>query len=366
MFDQGVRLQLLIGPTVPAPAPYDLVDALIDIEVENNDHGFDGFKLVFGLTKQPLRDYDLLANPLLEPPNRVIIIVTVGVLPQVLIDGVITRHETTASNEPGASTFHVYGRDVAQMLNLEERSETYPNQADSVIVLRLLANYPTLGLMPQVTSTEDFPVEIDRIPSQQDSDLEYIKTLAERNSFVFYIEPSGVPGINTAYWGPEKLLGLPQPTLTIGQDSQSNVDTPMNFGYDALAAAEPQVSILDPSSRQRIPVLPPTSVQPSLAERSVRPLRRTIPRGTAHLSMSQARLRSQVAANSSEEVATTQGEVDTVRYGHVLQARKLVKVAGAGSTNSGTYYVKKVTHRILRGEYKQSFELTREGRGALV
>ncbi|MEM9267103.1 MAG: hypothetical protein AAGA46_16425, partial [Cyanobacteria bacterium P01_F01_bin.13] len=196
-------------------------------------------------------------------------------------------------------------------------------------------------------------------------DLKYIQDLAARNNFVFYIEPTPVPGVNTAYWGLENRLGMPQPDLSINQESLSNVDTPMNFGYDALAANQPQVSILDPFTRQRIPVPLPTSVQPSLATQAVRPLRTTIPRGTAHLPLSQAMLRSQVAAGDSDEVASTQGEVDTVRYGHVLQARRLVRVVGSGSTNSGTYYVKKVTHRIRRGDYKQSFELTREGRGAL-
>ncbi|MEM6353894.1 MAG: hypothetical protein AAF766_24375, partial [Cyanobacteria bacterium P01_D01_bin.14] len=216
------------------------------------------------------------------------------------------------------------------------------------------------------TTTADFPVEVERTPSQQGTDLAYIKALAERNSFVFYIEPTPVPGVNAAYWGPENRLGLPQPDLTINQGAQSNVDTPMAFSYDALAAAEPQVSILEPITRQQIPVPLPTSLQPSLATQAVRPLRTTIPRGTANLTLAQAILRSQAAAGGTDEVATTQGEVDTVRYGHVLQARRLVRVVGAGNTNSGTYYVKRVTHRIRRGHYKQSFELTREGRGALV
>jgi hypothetical protein len=30
MLDLGVRLQLLIGPTIPVPAPYDVVDALLE------------------------------------------------------------------------------------------------------------------------------------------------------------------------------------------------------------------------------------------------------------------------------------------------------------------------------------------------
>jgi hypothetical protein len=45
----------------------------------------------------------------------------------------------------------------------------------------------------------------------------------------------------------------------------------------------------------------------------------------------------------------------------VLKARKLVGVRGAGAAFDGLYYVKSVTHNIKRGEYKQSFTLSRNG-----
>jgi hypothetical protein len=39
----------------------------------------------------------------------------------------------------------------------------------------------------------------------------------------------------------------------------------------------------------------------------------------------------------------------------------LVGVRGVGPAFDGLYYVKSVTHRIKRGEYKQNFSLTRNG-----
>ena len=54
------------------------------------------------------------------------------------------------------------------------------------------------------------------------------------------------------------------------------------------------------------------------------------------------------------------------RYGRVLKARHLVGVRGAGPAFDGLHYVTKVTHSIKRGEYKQRFQLTREGLGATV
>jgi hypothetical protein len=50
-----------------------------------------------------------------------------------------------------------------------------------------------------------------------------------------------------------------------------------------------------------------------------------------------------------------------VRYGRPLKARQLVGVRGAGAAFDGLYYVASVTHSIKRGEYKESFQLARNG-----
>ena len=55
------------------------------------------------------------------------------------------------------------------------------------------------------------------------------------------------------------------------------------------------------------------------------------------------------------------GSLDVTRYGHILKARKLVSLRGAGLAFNGLYYVSSVTHNISRGEYKQEFSLTRNG-----
>jgi hypothetical protein len=63
---------------------------------------------------------------------------------------------------------------------------------------------------------------------------------------------------------------------------------------------------------------------------------------------------------------TADGTVDAVRYGSVLRARGLVGVRGVGISYDGFYYVRRVTHTIKRGEYTQSFSLSREGTGSLL
>jgi hypothetical protein len=209
------------------------------------------------------------------------------------------------------------------------------------------------------------PIEVDRIPTQQGTDLRFIKTLAQRNGFVFYIESTPVPGINTAYWGPDNRLGLPQPALTMNMGVDTNTDS-LSFSFDALEPATPQVTIVDPFTKRAIPIPVPSGLHPPLASLPAPPLRTTLPRNTSNLNPAQAALRALSSVTSSSDAVTGTGELDAVRYGQALRARRLVGVRGAGFSYNGNYYVKQVTHRIKRGEYKQGFTLSREGRGALT
>lgn len=362
MADLGIRLQLLIGPAVPLPAPGPVMDALIGLEVQNNDREFDGFGLSFHLGRESVFDYDLLRNGYFQPPNRVIIVAIINGTPEVLIDGVITRHRVTPSNRPGESTLQVYGKDISYMMSLEEKSETYRNQSDSTIVATILAKFGKYGFIPSLMPTTDTPVETDRITTQQGTDLSFIRELARRNSYVFYIEPAA-PGTSTAYWGTENRMGLPQPALSINIGPDANMDSPLTFEFDADGPAEPQVSIVEPTTKMTIPVPVPSSPLTSLSRNPLQPLRKTLPRDTANLSMMQAQLRGLAGSGSASDAVGTQGEVDAMRYGRILRPRRLVRVQGSGDSYSGTYYVRQVIHRIKRGEYKMAFSLARDGLG---
>jgi hypothetical protein len=361
----GIRLILWLGRTVPTPAPLAVSDALTRVEVTNDAEQGDGFQMTFSLGKAPTGDFGLLSAGTLAPTTRVILGVVMGVAPEVLIDGIITHHQVTPSNEPGQSTLTVTGRDVGVMLDLHERNESYPNQPDSVIVLRLLATYAQYGLVPQVMPTTDVPIIIDRIPRQQETDLRFIRRLAERNGYVFYVEPLTF-GVNTAFWGPESRLGFPQPALTTQMGSFTNVKS-LNFSNDALAPVSTEGAIQEPITRMSIPIpsLPSLRIPP-LAASSAQAQRSVILRESANQNAAQAATAAVAAVTRAPEAVTGEGELDAAQYGGVLRARKLVGVRGAGISYDGNYYVRRVTHVITRGEYTQRFTVSREGTGSLL
>jgi hypothetical protein len=359
---------LLIGATNPEPAPLEVIDALVSLEVTNNDSGRDGFQMTFTLGKYlPADDdYRLLSQPFFEPPNRVIIAVTIGniLVPQVLIDGIITNHQIAPSNTPGGSTLVVTGEDISLRLDLEDKNETYSDQADSSIVTSILGRYGDCDLAPAVTPTDDTPQENQRLTTQQGTDLAFIKQLAQRNGFVFYVEPRQLR-VNVAHWGLQNFDSPPQPALSLNLGPHTNVES-LNFTFNALGPVTPRITIVEPRSRTAIPIPVPGALRPPLARRPTVSLRQTLPRNTANLDQTQAAL--EALSNSSEaaDAVTGSGQLDAVRYGRVLRARNLVDVRGVGATYNGRYYVKQVTHRLKRGEYKQSFSLSREGRGFLL
>jgi len=360
----GIRLQLQIGQEVLAPAPYDVMDALVSVQVTNNDSKRDGFQMVFRLGKTALPEYGLLSSGVLDIQNRVKISVTFGAMPQILIDGIITDHQLKSDNEPGRTKLIVTGEDLGAKLTFDDRNRTHPQQSDSAIVEKILSD---AGFITEVTETRDTPSESERISCQQCNNLNYIRKLAQRNGFVFYIEPAAVPGKSIAYWGPENRQGEHQPALTMNMGAQTNVDTPISFHYNALGPAEPAVSILDPLTKTTMQIPNPSGFLPSLSAFPTAPIRKVIPRDTANLSYAQGLLRAVTGVNESSGAIEGIGEVDAVRYGHALRSRRLVDVRGAGSSNDGTYYVKQVKHEITlhpRGEYKMHFTLTREGLGA--
>ena len=379
----GSQLMLMIGPTVPLPAPVEVTEALTRVEVTHQDQGRSGFQLTFQAGRAgptDLVDYRILLEPLLRPFTRVILVVTFGGVPQVLMDGVVTHQQHSPSEQPGASTVTVTGEDVSVMMDLKQKRTPWPSVPELVIALAIIASYAQFGLIPDVrppTST-DVPLPIQRTPVQVGTDLAYLNEMASRYAFVFYVDPGPVPLVNHAYWGPPIRVGIPQPALSVNLGNESNVDQ-IGFSYNALAPNTVAFKIQDRDTGQQFgfetfaSTRIPLSAMPALITNQ--PNTRSVDLGVvgagaegdtasnpAGLNIMQALVRAQSLTDSStDNVVTATGTLDAVRYGNLLKPRGLVGLRGAGLTYDGVYYVKSVTHSITKGEYKQRFTITRDG-----
>jgi hypothetical protein len=240
----------------------------------------------------------------------------------------------------------------------------YPAMPPEARVLLILAKYAVFGIVPMVIPSVlvDVPIPVERIPLQQGKDLGYIRSLAEDVGYVFYVEPGPEPGISTAYWGPEIKVGVPQSALNVDMDIHTNIES-FSPSFDSESKKLPVILIQNQATRAPIPIPVPdiTPLNPPLG--AVPPIPKDIEwiDGSAKLSPVQAALIGLAKAAKSADAVSATGNLDVLRYGRVLRARRLVGVRGAGPAFDGLYYVKRVTHSIKRGEYKQSFTLGRNG-----
>jgi hypothetical protein len=361
---KGLTLSLLIGPGLPVPAPAEVVDALVSAQVTVAAGQRSGFQLAFTVGKRSLLASTLLPAGYLDPLVRVVLVATVNGVPNVLMDGAVTRQDLTAADRPGEQRLTVTGEDISHYMGLVELTGLpYPGQDETVQVLGILARYAWLGVIPAPVPPLwlDVPIPIDKIPAQDGTDYAYLEQLARRHGYVFYIEPGPLPGASVAYWGPEIRVGPPQPALSVNMDAHSNVES-LSFAYDGSVATLYYAYITEPLSKATVPVpipdigilKPPLSLRPAVPAK-VEQLK------ASGLSVLQTLARGVGAQGRAGDPITATGRLDVLRYGRVLQARRLVAVRGAGKAHDGLYYVKSVTHDLKRGEYKQGFTLVRDG-----
>jgi hypothetical protein len=371
MLLKSVQLTLMMGPVFPVTVPRAVLDALAEVEVRVEDVGTSGFQLTFSIDKQsPLQILFLLTGgaPLLF--LRVVIVATVNGVSNVLIDGVVTNNEISPGDKGSNSTLTITGKDLTALMDQSNWSGfPFPACPPEARVAALLAKYALFGVIPLIIPSVmiDEPLPTDIIPSQQGTDLAYIKLLANQVGYVFYIAPGPVPGTSKAYWGPQIKVGPVQPALNSDFDAYTNVES-LHFKFDQEKNRIPLVYIYNPQTGLTIPIpIPPiTPLNPPLG--AIPPLPTNIMGDlkpfrddAAKRPIPQAIMMGLAAAAEYSEVVTCDGSLDVTRYGGVLNARQLVGVRGAGPAFDGLYYVKSVTHKIKRGEYKQNFTLTRNG-----
>jgi hypothetical protein len=366
MLNPPYYLQLMIGPGVPVPVGTDIMDALTSVSVTSNTQGASVFQLSFNLsTKSPLHTLFLVSGGAQLPIMRVVLLVIVNGMPDVLMDGIITHQQIQPGNDSGFSTLTVTGEDLSKLMSyLPLDGLPYPAMPANVRVMAMLAKYMIFGVTPIVIPAiiPDVPIPTEEIPRQQGTDLEYIKYLADLSGYEFYVDPGPLPLQSIAYWGPSIRIGVPQPALNTNMDAETNVEA-MSFSYDTESATLPIVMIYPKELKVGIPIPIPNvnPLSPPLGAIPPIPKNIEIDTESARRNPAQALLVALARASMTADAASVTGTLDVARYGRVLKARKLVGVRGAGAAFDGLYFVRSVTHKIKRGEYKQDFTLVRNG-----
>jgi hypothetical protein len=369
--NRGFYMTLMMGGFHASPVPGPVIDALTEVSVSSTIGSQSGFQLKFTLGKNSVVQ-QMLNSGSFDPRQRVIIAVTVNGQTDVLMDGIITKQDLAPSSAAGKSTLSITGLDLTALMDfIDLTGIPYPALPEFLIVEAILAKYLVLGVVPVAlpASIPTFENPLDRFIKQQGTDYSYVTALARQTGAVFYLDPGPTPGKSLAYWGPDisKLFGGTQPAMSINLDANTNIDS-LTFSYDGTLATQYLVTILEPNTKIPIPIPVPNIdlLKAPLGARAPTPLRSQQLRPIANENPAGAALAGLAALFKTADVITGSGQLDVLRYGQIFKLRQLAQVRGAGNYYDGKYYVKSVTHNIKRGQYQQSFSLSRGGIGSSI
>jgi hypothetical protein len=373
---QGINIQILLGKKkAETRAPRSILESITSIQITKSDEGRDGFQISLALGRNSLSNLMkgglLASDDLLRPSCRIILIVFFNTAKKVLLDGIITHHQYNPSKTAGESTLTITGEDVSIMLDKDEKHTTHKGSVNSIIKNILISSdYANYGFEPRVI---DVPNDDKGERKQLESDLKFILKCGEEYSCIFYVEPSDSPGKNIVYWGPSNRKTTGNKDLLFNMGSSSNILS-INFQYNSLKPELVVGTIKDKDNDKVEEIVITDSTLDSLittnspfASSNKKDFKTRWLKLDKPMTTSEAYKRAQDETNKSfEDVVTASGEIDSSQYGDVIKPRNLVILKGVGSEYAGKYYVKSVTHNIKRGEYKQSFNLTREDLGSAI
>ncbi|MFO0579858.1 MAG: hypothetical protein U1A78_38280 [Polyangia bacterium] len=356
----GVRLVLYAGLGVPLPVSKSVIDAVEQVEVfTSRDYG-SGFRITLRMTRTPFCELSLLKDPQLLPRARVVIGLLVGVVPQVLIDGIIETHEVQPGSESGEILLTITGRDLSVVMDQIAQSLVFPACDATKIAAAVLAPYATYGIAPMITAVPAQP-NPETFPAKTETDLACLRRLARACNAVFYIEPTAFC-VSTAYLGAKSRVALPQSALRIDRGPLTNVQSvSISHTPNEQVAVGGVVFVPGTAVAVTVPPLPSVGTVPLAVARDVPTRARNLPE-VAKMSASQALLALQAAADAGAETVHVRGTLDILKYGKVLRCNRPVGVVGAGLSFDGFYNVTSVSHDITRTSYTQSFTLAREGK----
>ncbi len=360
-----------VGKGTPREMSRKLAASVVSVEITSSTGGPSLLQMVFRTGrrgKADMFDDSTVTDSSIALFNRIAVVVSLTGGSRCLFDGIITSHEYQPRAFGTQSRFTVTAEDACVMMDLSEKSREHPNQHEATIARKILEEYRQYGISMVTTFAPPVgPPDLNiRVPVQHESDLAYLRRMAARYNFDFFIQPGDDHSQCEAYWGPPVRSGEPSQELRIGLPRGLNVDD-VSFQYNGQAPTDIddrlQARITDAqgpakqnsSTIQNLSINPALdALRPNVGKRFLR-----LPQG---LDREQADAQAQAMVDRSvQKAVTVSGSLSVGRHGTIVLPRELVKVRGAGTTYSGTYYVDGTTYRIENGVHSQRFDLIREG-----
>lgn len=338
----------LPDPTMPVPTSLQIVEAL---------HQPTSYRLHYSFNSQD-GDFALLSDAHLAPEKELAVLVMAGTVPSILVCGPVTRQQIAIEAGGAGSTVDVQGGDYCIAMDREDKAKIWSNVTDSLAVTAVLADHK---LVPDVATTTTLHTEFKHVLVQRETDLRFVRRLARRNGFWFWIT-SEAPKVNIAHFKRFAPAGKPDVTLSINS-KQANVEH-VALEWDCERPVAATLKDLNLSDK---------SVIDGSVDRS--PLSGLAGNALADIVSEKRSVHLAVPADDAGDL-TARAEALLIDHGWFVSARvvarlsvlkKLVRahttaaLTGVGSRHSGNYVVSRVVHDIDAQDHVMTIDLIRNG-----
>ncbi len=351
----GVSFTLLIAM---APALPEIVDAVQEIEIESSLDVASIARVRLGIAQTTIGDWTTLQYDIFRPLVPLAVRLQTGIgVPEAIINAYVSGQQVNYADRAGESTLDVFGMDATLLMNLQDKVMPWPNMPDSAIAAAIFGQY---AIVPQMQPTAPVLIEPEGTTTQRSTDIRFLRRLAQRNGFDCYVQPEPITGLDSGYFKPPGLFGLPQAVINVNMGPETNVSE-FKIRYDMLKPTTALASTIDATTKAPQPALAPASLQvplgiePALTRIIPPPIAR--PANTGLTRTSDLQTAAQAIVDRSSWAIIAEGKADA-QVG-ILRPGKLINIRGAGRVYNGSYYCMRVVHTITRDSYTQRFEARR-------
>jgi phage protein D len=306
-------------------------------------------------------DFDRLVDARLDAGSMLSVLVPGRSGNECLVKGPVGAQRIHFEHGGAGSYVEVRGSDSAIKLDREAQSKIWSDVTDGQAVTSILGGY---GLVPDVGATDGGHYENKHVLVQRESDLSFVRRLARRNGFLFWVTADAL-GIETGHFKQPPVDGAAAATLAINQTPPALEQLDLRWDVERPTRV---VSLqLDLNTRQDIdggrqdrPLSALGAQDLAAITGDVRSIFLAAPSDDA----GDLKARSDGALVESSFFIRANGETRTDRTGGPLRAHTVIEIQGAGARHSGKYFVAGVRHTIDPDSHRMELELLRNAWGA--
>lgn len=351
-----------------APVDDDFYTKLSALEVEENVDlpGAILFKLPVSATDDG--DLTFVTSDQLKPFSTVAVVAKQeDQADQCIFDGLILSHKLHLTTGTVASELQVWGQDASWLMNLEEKAKEWVDVTDAAVAKTIFGDYGISAAPENADDNSPSHTASGHSLMQRGTDIQFLRQLARRNGKLCRVACQSTPGERTGYFAIARLDGDPVATLTLNDATAATVSA-LDFEWDVTrpSSAKARQALFNDAS--------PDGAGADTADSGLAPLDA---RGLADFAgkpiavmlttpvddAGELMLRAQALLREAGFFVRCEAELDAGRIKAVLRAGTVVQVDGAGSLNSGKYFVWSVRHTITADAHKMRCVLVRNAVG---